>query len=393
MFGGYYGGRRDDSINDRGIERKAGEKRVVSTAMVAHVWVQRTQHEARNGKGTFWFRGNTLYSYEQPIAMMHETPQGTVVLETSETFSVTTSSHSSKLWRALDGRDYIERFRVPVIDPDCVEHHQTNMEHLWSDIRSYAARCAKPHVEIWDAGSSADERRSSIRREWLEQSNVVEDYAAAFEVDPVSFDIDAAQREIDEAFARYNDPKRVANREKAKAKRELKHFKALQLYHAWREGVCERPDADLFPAHSEARRVVDRAIWDERSANASWKAPRITADEWLAGKRGAFYQDSPTLVRRVGGKLETSRQADVPWHHAVIAYMQAIRCRATGMTYRPNGLTLKVGAFTVDEITPKGNLRAGCHLLGFDEMTRLAVQEVPELVKAPYPLPVCISVN
>jgi hypothetical protein len=38
----------------------------------------------------------------------------------------------------------------------------------------------------------------------------------------------------------------------------------------------------------------------------------------------------------------------------------------------------------------QGNMIAGCHTLKFEDMARLAFQEVPHLVKACFPLPAVI---
>lgn len=71
-------------------------KKVVTADMVAHLWAHRTQDEARNAGGNFYFRQSTIYSYGShfPIARFvmgkdhHE-----VVLFTTRTYSNTTSKH------------------------------------------------------------------------------------------------------------------------------------------------------------------------------------------------------------------------------------------------------------------------------------------------------------
>ncbi|WP_453971110.1 hypothetical protein [Amorphus sp. MBR-141] len=127
--------------------------------------------------------------------------------------------------------------------------------------------------------------------------------------------------------------------------------------------------------------------WYDRLSQRS----RITADEWLAGKPGAFYQDAPTLVRRKGDRLETSRGADAPFEQAAAIYLKATACRASGRTWRRNGERMRAGAFELDSIDASGGIRIGCHRIGFEEMERLAVAEIPERVKARFPVPAVVA--
>jgi hypothetical protein len=119
----------------------------------------------------------------------------------------------------------------------------------------------------------------------------------------------------------------------------------------------------------------------------------VSPEQWEAGKGDANrYQpgDNGTLVRRKGDVLQTSRGAECPFSHAVKAFRIAQQCRATGTPWVTNGHKIPVGHFTVDRIDEAGTLQAGCHTIGFDAMLRLAVREVPEVVKACYPVPACI---
>lgn len=125
-----------------------------------------------------------------------------------------------------------------------------------------------------------------------------------------------------------------------------------------------------------------------RRVNAGRKP--VTAAEWPEGAKGHFYQERPTLVRRRGGSLETSRGAIAPFRQAVAIYLKATQCRATGKAWHANGEQYEAGAFRLDSIDERGAIRIGCHVISFDEMTRLAIREVPHLVKASYPVPAII---
>ncbi len=113
----------------------------------------------------------------------------------------------------------------------------------------------------------------------------------------------------------------------------------------------------------------------------------VTPEQWLDGEGVNYYSADSTLLRRKGDKLETSRGAECPFAHAVIAFSKAQDCRATGTTWQRNGQQIRVGHFNVDSIDAQGNLKAGCHTIEYSEMLRLAIREVPHMVKPCFGLP------
>lgn len=123
---------------------------------------------------------------------------------------------------------------------------------------------------------------------------------------------------------------------------------------------------------------------------ASWSKPKVTKDDWRDGAGDKYQSFGETLLRRRGDTLQTSRGAECPFAHAVIAFRKAQECRANGTTWHRNGQQLRVGLFSVDSIDAQGNMRAGCHSLTWEEMERLAIREVPHLVKPRFGLPVVL---
>jgi hypothetical protein len=134
-------------------------------------------------------------------------------------------------------------------------------------------------------------------------------------------------------------------------------------------------------------------VWDKFAPRYRDETPTVTPEQWQDGKgqRGALgYGLRSTLLRRVGERLETSQGVEVPFSHAVVAFHKASRCRRTATTWHRNGEQVPVGHFQVDEIDAQGNLKAGCHTLAWEEMLRLAVKEVPEQVRATFPVPALV---
>lgn len=139
---------------------------------------------------------------------------------------------------------------------------------------------------------------------------------------------------------------------------------------AYGEGTPER--AALEKADAEGRRL-DSA---ERMAREAEQR-----EAWLKGEGSRHVRlsgpDGTALVRRSndGERLETSHGADVPWDHAVKAFRFIRLCVERGEGFKTNGRVIRVGHFRVDEITPEGDMRAGCHRFAWSVMRELAERE------------------
>jgi hypothetical protein len=124
--------------------------------------------------------------------------------------------------------------------------------------------------------------------------------------------------------------------------------------------------------------------------NRKTEAERRAA--WLAGlpDGAGFRQDNPTLIRRRGDTLETSRGASAPFGQAVLIFLKAQSCRAAGKGWHRNGERMPAGHFELERIDSEGNITIGCHRIAFAEMQRLAIETVPHTVKARFPVPAII---
>lgn len=106
---------------------------------------------------------------------------------------------------------------------------------------------------------------------------------------------------------------------------------------------------------------------------------REAVEAWKRGENSLRLTapDGSAYVRRSldGERLETSHGADVPWDHAVKAFRFIRLCVEKGEGFRTNGRVIRVGHFRVDEITPQGDMRAGCHRFAWADMAALAEAE------------------
>lgn len=138
----------------------------------------------------------------------------------------------------------------------------------------------------------------------------------------------------------------------------------------WPEGSPER--AELEAAHEEGKRLY---------AVAQAEKQREEREAWMRGEGPRYVNfrspDGTAYVRRSadGERLETSQGADVPWDHAVKAFRFIRLCVERGEGFQTNGRVIRVGHFRVDEITPEGDMRAGCHRFKWADMKALAERE------------------
>ena len=140
--------------------------------------------------------------------------------------------------------------------------------------------------------------------------------------------------------------------------------------------VLAYPLADIIRS-ANARREDLAAI----EAAERMERERADREAWLAGEstpgnRYARYSDEMgrALIRARGDVLETSHGASVPLADAIKAFQFVKLVRERGQGWKRNGATLPVGHFQIDAIDVSGNFVAGCHKIGWNEISRLAGQ-------------------
>lgn len=131
-----------------------------------------------------------------------------------------------------------------------------------------------------------------------------------------------------------------------------------------------------------ATRAANRkAKWAAREA--AWKRQRELdalalpekIEKWRAGEQAYLPYDAPTMLRIKGDEVQTSRGASVPVSHAKRGLKFVRGVMASGTEYVRNGHTLHLGHYPIDKVTTDGTLYAGCHVIPWAEIERIA----PEL--------------
>lgn len=415
-------------------------RHVFDNSQCAHVWAAQTQSEGRSHNGNLYFRGATIYNYRDTWPLASFMPASftidgkRVVVTNAEKYSITTTQRAGDVRGALRG--------LPVFELGCVNRQTAVAWIEWAEattwthgadylpanaafkltmleraegIKGLAFSLAKPRKDYYSypAGylSTLEERLAHLEAQfaaYIEFSNLI---GCPVEAMP-ALDIEALSQTVIAAFAKYNDPKQVKARAKASHNSVMPRLrKAITAmfahYPSWRAGdkldKVAREALAQFP--NEAARelrayqvlLAQREAWDgNRPYRHAPSRPRITAQQWKDGVTGVIDDngfDIPTFVRRKkpwsGGLdiVETSRGAEVPFKAAVGLYLMAAEQRAKGSILMLGNEAKRVGHFALTQIDANGNCTVGCHHLSFEEMERLAIREVPHLVKPRYPLP------
>lgn len=98
----------------------------------------------------------------------------------------------------------------------------------------------------------------------------------------------------------------------------------------------------------------------------------IELENWRKNEPARISHNCPVALRIIGEEIETTKGARIPVEHAKrIVWPAWRRCMESGQGYKRNGHTLHVGHFAIDEITPAGVLKAGCHTISRKELERM----------------------
>jgi len=300
------------------------KKHVFDTGEIPHLWAHRTQDEARNRQGNLYFIGDTIYSYGShfPIAR-HVTNDGgeRAVLLTTGTYGVTTSSHCSAVRSAIPSG--IRVFRVPNVCHGRYSGSDLTADDHVRNLADYTERIEK-HV------ITSARARSSYTKEWNHEHAV---------------------RLRDEAFA-------------------YSAFFGLPI-----PNIPDVPklDSDALTAirKREAKRAAEKAEQTKRERAEAIVRQQELIIKWRAGQYSGCLYDVPVMLRINGDEVVTSRGARFPISHAKRALAFIRRVRESGQAYVRNGHTIHLGPYAVDRIEPNGIVRAGCHVVSWEEIERI----------------------
>jgi hypothetical protein len=296
------------------------QKHVFETGEIPHLWAHRTQGDARNRQGNLYFEGDTIYSYGShfPIARhVVDKADGRAVLFTTASYSATTSGHCSAVRSAIPSG--IPVFHVPEVYADTTANgsHEENLKHYTETTEEHVTKCARS--------------RLSFNKEWHH------------------------------------------NRAEELRREALVYCKFFRL---------PRPDIKPIPAldskllekirQSEAQRAAEKAEQTKRERAEAIARQQELITKWRAGQYSGCLYDVPAMLRIDGDEVLTSRGVRFPVSHAKRALAFVRKVREFGQAYVRNGHTIHLGAYAIDRIEPDGTVKAGCHVVSWQEIERIA---------------------
>ena len=300
------------------------QRHVFPNREIPHLWAHQTQDEARNGTGSFYFRGATIYSYGShfPIATHVKGSQGQPgILFTSQKNSVTTSQHMSMAHRSIPPD-------VPVFTVPCQHfgfsetedkyQHEKNFKHYTREVAEHLSTCARARSSY--NKEYHHERAVELRKEAL-------CYATFFGLP------DPATDQVPDL-----DSERMAAIKSREAKASAKKA-----------------------AETKRKAEEDRVRWAQ------------AAEQWRKGEYQHFLPYSlPTMLRIEANEVVTSHGARFPISHAKrgLVLVRAVRARAED--WHRNGHSCHLGHYSIDCIEANGTVHAGCHVVSWDEIERIA---------------------
>jgi hypothetical protein len=295
---------------------------VMKSDMVAHVWAQQTQSEARNSTRSLFFDRETIYSYGShfPIARFIKNKAGvSAVLFTTRGYSTTTSGHIHDVRRALRGHD------ITIFNVERPDHTPRELK-------------ASAEHSIREALTAAQNARAKAFEHYCRAEIVVE--------------------ETNELFKFMGQRFRV----------RMPRVKP-EVLEKWR--TAHERHLDVLARQQAVRmaRTAEERAWAEKT-----RLERRTA--WLAGEPNCLFRtdwNEDTLLRVHGDNVETSLGAEIPVSHAKRIWPVILQHRTDGTTYVRNGHSHHVGQFAIDRIDPTGDIKAGCHFIKFDQIEKIAV--------------------
>lgn len=325
-------------------------KKVFDNSMVAHIWAQQNQPEARSNNGNFWFEGATIWSYATAMATFlkpyhFKAKDNALVFINVDSYSVTTSSHQSDIRQAnrasrMDtfyvSGEFMQRLARDSRVFTTNDHRDTRKRYVQEEANR---RYAESEIML-NRASTARGRKDEYLQNAKDEVQRAKMIAKLFKV---RITMPKLMRELIEKddlhiFARVAD-----------LKAENKRKRAIQLKKA------QKLEGDQFEAWlNDERNSCPRSYQTSPSGGVYMR--RVTRRQPVR-----FNPETETHESRIIDELQTSQGARVPWSHALRVFQALKAIRDKGEAWQANGRRLRVGHFEVDRIEANGDFVAGCH--------------------------------
>jgi GTP:adenosylcobinamide-phosphate guanylyltransferase len=275
-----------------------------------HLWAHEAQSCARNATRTKRFEGPLAYSYVTVIGAIVRNAEGAkAYIISAETYSVTTARHIRDLQAAVHGLGH------PVFTVILGRYgdlsHDLNVGNYMQQITDNVgkAKRARKHSEVYL-------RAATTFHEELQS------YCLFFGLTCLVTDIDTV--------------------------------------------------GDALKARASAQRAEDARRAEARAAKLLADVER-DLPRWMAGENVRLPYGLPYAFMRLNGDIvETSQGAEVPVDHVRRAAPIILRALKNGTAFKADGETVRLGYFTLKEVTSDGVVVVGCHRFERTEIERFS---------------------
>jgi len=300
---------------------------------VAHAWAHQLEEEGQVYGGSFYFYGDTIFSYGShfPIARIYHDKN--VILFTSHSYSSTTAGHMSCVRSAIRHRDIIIVPNVKVIESlkrsapeyrktDWEDDHATNLRYFVDEAVAARKKLDKCRV---------DNTKETCIKIMARSARDFERYIEAFDL--------------------RDAPKRYT------------------ILHTVMDMGIEDVD-NLVEVVTTVDKKADKLKTSrlKRAKKAQEKKQKKAMEDWVAGKAVNTYNigyNSEVRLRIIKEDVQTSRGSSVPLKHAQLLYK--------GLQAGKDIEGKNIGHFVINKVTPE-MIKIGCHDIPMSEIRRILSQ-------------------
>lgn len=351
-------------------------RHVFPTEEVPHLWMHQSQESATNPKGrhashgNLYFEKETIYSYGShfPIAMHVTEGKKKAILFTTNSYSNTTAKQ-----RAIP-RDY-PVFYIPSqmwwSRPDCVKAYQKTVDQKFEE-----AKKARKWAPSAFSAMMAEFNEARAFEKFFKRKSMVKLPVTGKKLKEFEAECKAKERRAIELeqTALLRKPELDAKREKRDQAEQFKVETAIQQ---------AKENYPLLIDEWKTQLVQ----WQIGTSNSIPRFPRfeIKFSHKIARKHGynlyqierEFQQQFPqqeleVMLRVEKDEVVTSMGARVPVEHAKRGLRLVKAVMKSGKEYHRNGHTEHLGHYAIDSITKDGTLKAGCHVIRWSAIEKIA---------------------
>lgn len=320
------------------------EKLIYPSNEIPHLWMHQAQPRAYNQSRNFYYEGATIFSYGShfPIATHVTGKKGAkAILLNESSYSNTTSKQQHAVRMAIPKG--VLRFEVPVLY-NTWNMHEKNQAFYLTELTRRIKLASRARLS-WSIESHLAEA------EGLRAASI--EYAAFFGL---------KKPKLPEVPAPNSDKlAAIKTKERAEAAKKA----TIQR----RENIEREARYTRERAEYETKLPIQLQEWRSGARN------HIDSPDWHLYNSGSIARPKiPTMLRIKGDEVETSQGARVPVRHARLALRMVRHVMETGQEFVTNGHTIHIGHYNVSKIAADGTLTAGCHIITWDEINRIAEQ-------------------